>query len=354
MTEQGTSSRVSSRGSLPPGPAEIVSEPTGPDPIGRWTDQAYNVILLAEDEARMLAQPRVEPEHLLLAAARRGNVHQLLAREGISAGAIHAALARTGGFGAELVLGRVPRSNASEEALRRAIAAAATRGIRGPSTEHLLLGLAEQRNVRIILRELGAVDVVALVDSAYPVIRQPVEPDTSSRTPPSPGPIPPLFERFSAEAHLAVGAAVDSASSLGNQYVTPTHVLLALLGAQRGVVASVRTRHRRQFDAMAARATELMGAHSTAARLAAHGVVDSRGFRRSTRPTGIFTGSARRLVADGALVVAHRLGHRSLGTGHLLVAVLENPDEATTEIVQTGAPQFAAEVIDALPGDERG
>jgi hypothetical protein len=262
-TEARRATLASDRGKLPPGAAQ-----TSIDPIGWFTDQAYNAILLAEDEARMLGQPRVEPQHLLLAAARRGNVEQLLAREGITASAIHDAVLRMGGFGADLVLGRVPRSLPSEDVLQQAIAAAAQRGIRGPSTEHLLLGLAEQGDVMVILRELGAVDVAALVDAAYPVTRPPVDPDVverhartvATRNPPSPGPIPPVFERFSAEAHQVVDAAVDHARSLENQYVLPTHLLLALLGSQKGVVSSVRTRHQAQFDAMARRATELMDA----------------------------------------------------------------------------------------------
>jgi hypothetical protein len=35
------------------------------DPLGWFTDQAYNAILLAQDEARMLGRASVEPEHLL-------------------------------------------------------------------------------------------------------------------------------------------------------------------------------------------------------------------------------------------------------------------------------------------------
>lgn len=326
----------------------LGAPPSSPDPIGSFTDQAYNAILLAEDEARMLGQPTVAPEHLLLATARKGNAQQLLAREGILASAIHAAVVRRGGFGSDLVRGRVPRSVSSEEALGRAIAAAAARGIRGPSTEHLLLGLAAQRDVTDILRELGVLDVSALVDRAYPVTRPPLAPAMRARKPPSPGPIPPVFERFSAEAHAVVQASVDSAHALENQYVAPTHVLLALLGAQQGVVADLRTRHQDRFHAMATRATELMQARSTAARAAAQAALDSRGFRSSAAATGIFSAPARRLLAEAVLEVAQRLGHRSLGTGHLLLAVLENPDETITQILPADAPQFADDVIDAL------
>ncbi len=330
------------------------------DAIGRFTDQAYNLILLAEDEARMLGRPSVEPEHLLLAAARRGNVERLLAREGIVASAIHAAVVRRGGFGEVLVLGPVPRLPASEAVLHRAIAAAAERGIRGPSTEHLLLGLAGHEDVVAILRELGVPDVVALVDTAYPVKRPPVGLQAraaGARTPPSPGPIPPVFERFSEQARLAVEAAEQSARSLESQYVEPVHLLLALLGAEQGILARVRPRHQGQFDAMAERAVELKGADSKAARLASQSqdAVGSRRFRVSTAPTGIFTALTRRLVAEDVLEVAHRLGHRSLSTGHLFLAVLESPDACVAEVVAVlpDTQRIAAEIVAALPGDER-
>jgi ATP-dependent Clp protease ATP-binding subunit ClpA len=311
--------------------------------IGWFTDQAYNAILLAEDEARMLGQPRVEPEHLLLAAARRGNVEQLLAREGVVASAIHAALVRMGGFDADLVLGPVPRSTVSEAVLQEAVAAAAKRGIRSPSTQHLLLGLAGQGPAMAVLRELGLVDLTALVDAAYPVTLSPLAPDVverralaaRTRTAPSPGPIPPVFERFTAEAHRAVEAAVESARSLEDGYVAPAHLLLGLLGAEEGVVASVRARHDRQFDTVTRRATELLA-------------------DRPVPATGIFSAPARRLLAEEVLKVADRLGHRSLSTGHLFVAVLENPDDKTVEILEAlpNAQQIAAEVIEALPGEE--
>jgi ATP-dependent Clp protease ATP-binding subunit ClpA len=330
-------------------------------PIGLFTDQAYNAILLAEDEARMLGQAVVEPEHLLLASARRGNVAQLLAREGVVASAIHAAVVRTRGFGAQLVLGPVPRSSASELVLQQAVAAAAARGITGPSTQHLLLGLACQDDVSAVLRELGLVDVKALVDTAYPVTRPPLDPRVLDRrahaalvrTPPSPGPIPPVFERFSREAQRSVEAAQESARALENQYVEPAHLLLGLLGVEDGVVASVLSRRQAQRDAIARRAAALLADHAAAARRSAEDIVDRRA-RVSTAPTGIFAAPARRLVAEQVLEVADRLGQRSLGTAHLFLAILENPDEDSVAILEAvpDAQQLAGELVAALPGEE--
>ena len=59
------------------GPGVTIAWPE--DSLGWFTDQAYNLILLADDEARMMSHATVEPEHLLLATARRGNAERLLA-----------------------------------------------------------------------------------------------------------------------------------------------------------------------------------------------------------------------------------------------------------------------------------
>jgi ATP-dependent Clp protease ATP-binding subunit ClpA len=319
-------------------PPSVASAWSG-DPLGWFTDQAYNAILLAQDEARMLGRSTVGPEHLMLAIARAGNIQRLLAHQGIDAGAIHAELVDRGGFGVDLVLGPLPRSPASEDVLRRALAAAVARGTRGPSTEHLLLGLAAQPAIVDVLGMLGVRDVIAVVDAKYPR-RAPLDPAiverraqqlaTHPRKPPRPGPMPPLFERFTAEAHDTVDAALERAQSLEDHYLAPTHLLLGLLDSKKGVVAGVLARRGYQSDA------------ATAPRAA--------GVR--TVPT--FDPAARQIVAEKVLEIAHRHGHRELTTGHLLLAILEDPDEDTTSIIEQvpHSSQLATEVIEALPGDE--
>ncbi len=358
LARAGAAEGAGSGGTQRPRPA---ARPPRAPRGGRFTDQAYNAILLAQDEARMLRQPKVEPEHLLLAAARRGNVEQLLASAGISAGAIYDALVRAGGLGADLVLGPVPRSAAGEETLGRAALAAAERGA-GPSTQHLLLGLPEQSIAAALLRELGVVDAAALVDAAHPVTRAPMKPGSlgepsfaesaraaMARTPASPGPIPPVFERFTVAAANAVQAAVASARELQNRYVEPAHLLLGVLDAPEGAIAALRTRHARPLDAALARAVDVLTRERRPVR--ATDVLTRE--RRPARATDIFTAPARQLVAEDVLAVAERLGGRSLSAGHLLLAVLESKDEKIVEIlgVLPDREQIAAEVAEA-PGDE--
>jgi len=314
---------------------------------GRFTDQAYNQILLAEDEARMLGRSTVEPEHLLLALARKGNAADLLAQAGLQARAIFALLFRAHGLGTELLRGTVPRSPASEAVLAGALLAAAECGVRGPSTEHVLLALARHEPTAEMLRELGVGDVAALVRARYPPTREPlallgVEPpdgDTGmARTPPQPGPIPPLFERFSVQALAAVKAGVECARTLQCGYVEPADLLIGLLGAGDGVLAAVRARHERELRDAAVRAVELL----------------SDGGR--ARPTDIFSGAARALIAEEVPDLARRLGaHVCLSSGHVLLAAMQSEDAKIAEALRVlpDSAALAAQVRSALPGRER-
>jgi ATP-dependent Clp protease ATP-binding subunit ClpA len=311
------------------------------DSLGWFTDQAYNAILLADDEARMLSHASVEPEHLLLAIARRGNVQRLLA--GLDR-PIHDAIERIRGIGEELEL-RPRRSRASEGGLRRAVTAAAARGVLGPSTEYLLLALAEQELPARILRELGITDAKALVAGAYPVTGPPVDlarlqvraAQLAARgaTPPSPGPIPPIFERFTAQARRAIDAGIEHARRLNDPYVEPVHLLLGVLEAKAGLVGAVRS----GGDWENVPVGQVQPLYPDIGHQAW---------------TDIFSAHARRIVAEDMLIVAERINHRALTTGHLLIAILESPDERTGTITSAlpDAREITAAVIDALPGDE--
>jgi ATP-dependent Clp protease ATP-binding subunit ClpA len=346
------------------GPGVPVTWPE--DSLGWFTDQAYNAILLAADEARMLSHPRVDPEHLLLAAARRGNVERLLASEGIDARAIHDVIVQINGFGDRLEL-RPGRSPASEEVLRGAVTAAAARGVLGPSTEHLLIALGEHELPARILAGLGVGSAQALVDAEfarYPdfprppvdqalIERRAAQLAASSPAPPSPGPIPPVFERFTTQARDAISAGIQYAREADDPYVEPAHLLFGVLASKAGVVATVRARQGWDIPAGQFARPRYLGAPGMYTPVAGHDNVFAAGQPPYSRATGIFSPQARRIVAEGALIVAERLGRRALTTGHVLIAILERPDEYTSELISSipGIREITA-IIDALPGQE--
>ena len=320
-----------------------------------FTDQAYNLILLAEDEARMLGRSEVEPEHLLLALARRGNVARLLAEQGISAGNVHSAILGVEGLGDELVLGRVPWSSSTRVALERAIAAAAERGVRGPSSEHVLLGLGTTPSAASLLRRIGIADVEDVVDARYPTRDRPLTPerlrsdllDTSfGYSPPQPGPGPPVFERFTDEAERAVRAAVECAALLEHATVAPFHLLLGCLHVRDGVAADVLSRQLPE------------------SRLGTIGEAMERARMYGPAPahqaTGIFTDAARQILSHGALKHAYRSGHAEIGTGHILLAIIDTADSTAERIIGDGpmgdgplTDRVGREVAQAIPGDEK-
>jgi Clp amino terminal domain, pathogenicity island component len=327
------------------------------DDMSVFQGASSDLILLAEDEARMLGQPAVEPEHVLLAFARRGGFDGLLRDQAasVSASDVHPAIVRRGGMGDELVLGRVPRSPATRQVLERAFDVGVERGSFAPQPEHVLLALAENDRVMALLRELGVTDVEALVDARRPDGRRAALShekvkhhlfDVGMRDARSDGlPTPPVFERFTAEARRAVRAASESAALLENYQVEPFHLLLGCLHVP---------------DSLAARVLEAELAPSDLGTL---GEAMERARMYGPNPahqaTGIFTEPARRIVAEQALSYACRHDHRSIGTGHLLLATLDAHDRVIDRIVGSGVmgsgpvhDRLARTLTRGLPGDE--
>jgi hypothetical protein len=224
--------------------------------------------------------------------------------------------------------------------LRLAVSAALARGVSGPSTEHLLLALGEQEASARILAELGLRDVRPLVNAKYPVTRAPLDqafvqrraPQLAGmiRRTPSPGPIPPIFERFTSQARDAIDAGIEHARKLDAPYVEVAHLLYGILTSKTGVVATVRSRH--NWDLPPAAFVK----------------------PQYPRATDIFSDDARRIIAEDVLVIAERLDHRPLTTGHLLIAIVESSDEHAGEITRLlpDVRKITAAVIDALPGQE--
>lgn len=332
--------------------------------LGAFSDQAYNLILLAEDEARMLGRPAVDPEHLLLALARSGNVESLLARRRVKASDVYWAVVGAGGRTDRLVLGRVPRSAATEAALARAIA----RGGYSPSSEHVLLGLSDEPGVIAMLREVGIDDIDALVNEVYPRHGEPLSPEAVDKylarlghpDPPRPGPIPPAFERFTDHARAAIIAAQRSDCA----YAEPVDLLRGLLSVEDGVAARLLAQHGitrsapeadgpRLSHAQAARGPWAVGSNTPIA-LSPRSVSDQAKESLSARRPQLgqlYSDAARRVIAEESLKQAVQHGHERIGTGHVLLAVIDEDDQAASAILEDPA-SIKIELTNALPGAE--
>lgn len=146
-----------------------------------------------------------------------------------------------------------------------------------------------------------------------------------------------MFERFTSDARTVVTTAVAEAEDRGDRHIGTEHLLLGVLSSPNPVVQAVAhaggvdlARARRALDDADADALAAIGIDVTVLpqELSDPSAAGSRRtpWRRSHRP---LTGGAKQTL-QGALRVAVGLGHRWIGTEHLLLALCAGaePDPA--------------------------
>ena len=167
--------------------------------------------------------------------------------------------------------------------------------------------------------------------------------------------MPPIFERFTAQARDAINAGVKYSRRADDRWVEPAHLLFGVLNAEAGVAAAVCAKY--GWDRPLAPSADPRYPED-----------EDMMYRRDprnenvliyakspySRATGIFTPEARRIVAEDVLIVAERLGHRTLTTGHVLLAILERYAYLTIDFIDAlpSNGEITAAVVDALPGEE--
>jgi ATP-dependent Clp protease ATP-binding subunit ClpA len=126
----------------------------------RFTDRARRVVVLAQEEARMLNHNYIGTEHILLGLIREG--------EGVAARALEAlqipldhvrrAVEETVGQGREAPAGHIPFTPRAKKVLELSLREALQLGHNYIGTEHVLLGLIQEGEgvAAEVLRKLGA------------------------------------------------------------------------------------------------------------------------------------------------------------------------------------------------------
>jgi ATP-dependent Clp protease ATP-binding subunit ClpA len=112
----------------------------------RFTDQARRVVVLAQEEARLLGHGYIGTEHILLGllAEGEGLAFQALASLGISLDAAREQVAEIIGEGAVQPSGHIPFTPRSKKVLELSLREALQLGDSYIGTEHILLGLARE------------------------------------------------------------------------------------------------------------------------------------------------------------------------------------------------------------------
>ena len=162
----------------------------------RFTERARQVVVLAQEEARVLRHTYIGTEHLLLGLLREedGIAARVLGALGITLEPVRAEVARIVGPGEEETRGQIPFTPRAKKVLELALREAQALGHNYIGTEHVLLGLVREDSgvAASILLDLGAdagqvrAEVVAC-SADPPAASSPQR--LAARMPPSGGPI---------------------------------------------------------------------------------------------------------------------------------------------------------------------
>jgi ATP-dependent Clp protease ATP-binding subunit ClpC len=112
----------------------------------RFTDRARRVVVLAQEEARILGHDYVGTEHLLLGLVHEGNGVAAKALEslGISLDGVRQRVEQDVGRGQQEVSGHIPFTAQAKDVLRLSLEESKGLQHQYIGTEHILLGLIRQ------------------------------------------------------------------------------------------------------------------------------------------------------------------------------------------------------------------
>ena len=112
----------------------------------RFTERALQVVVLAQDEARLLKHDYIGTEHLLLGLLREeeGLAARVLDALDVTVEEVRAEVARIVGPGEEVTTGQIPFTPRAKKVLELALREALSLGHDYIGTEHVLLGIARE------------------------------------------------------------------------------------------------------------------------------------------------------------------------------------------------------------------
>lgn len=112
----------------------------------RYTERARQVIVLGQDEARLLKHNYIGTEHLLLGLLREeeGLAARTLEHLDVDVESVRRWIAKTIGVGDEVTTGQIPFTPRSKKVLELSLREALSLGHNYIGTEHILLGMVRE------------------------------------------------------------------------------------------------------------------------------------------------------------------------------------------------------------------
>jgi ATP-dependent Clp protease ATP-binding subunit ClpA len=298
----------------------------------RFTERARQVVVFAQDEARTLGHTYIGTEHFLLGLLREqdGVAARALASLGITAEEARARVVAIVGQGDDVATtGQIPFTPRAKKALELALREGIALGDPNVRTEHLLLGLARVNDgvaTRVLL-DLGADAETIRHEVAGLLSDSDRESAPRSRSRGGQRLTPPLRaggggsetstrpSRFTRGARTVLVLAQEEARTLGHARMGTEHLLLGLLREQHGLAARLLDALEITLDDVRAEVIGIIG--------------------RGTETTVghiLFTPQAKNAL-ECARREARSLDHDSVGTEHILLAILRQDDGIAARIL---------------------
>jgi ATP-dependent Clp protease ATP-binding subunit ClpA len=195
----------------------------------RFTDRARRVVVLAQEEARMLNHNYIGTEHILLGLIHEGEGVAAKALEslGISLEAVRQQVEEIIGQGQQAPSGHIPFTPRAKKVLELSLREALQLGHNYIGTEHILLGLIREGD-GVAAKALDALGI------SLDTVRQQVEEIIGQGQQAPSGHIP-----FTPRAKKVLELSLREALQLGHDYIGTEHILLGLLREGDGVAAQV-------------------------------------------------------------------------------------------------------------------
>jgi ATP-dependent Clp protease ATP-binding subunit ClpA len=227
----------------------------------RFTDRARRVVVLAQEEARLLNHNYIGTEHILLGLIHEGEgvAAKALQSLGISLEAVRSQVEEIIGHGEAAPTGHIPFTSRAKKVLELSLREALQLGHSYIGTEHILLGLIREGEgvAAQVLQKLGA-GLESVRSQVVALLGGDIEP-------------PPLeggryFGRFTERARAVLGLASESARGLGHQDIEPADILLALIASDDAQVNELLASWGIDLAAVRRRIEELAGEEGPAER----------------------------------------------------------------------------------------
>jgi ATP-dependent Clp protease ATP-binding subunit ClpA len=226
----------------------------------RFTDRARRVVVLAQEEARLLNHNYIGTEHILLGLIQEGHgvAAKALAGLDIPLERARSEVEHIIGRGRELRAGHIPFTPRAKKVLELSLREALQLGHNYIGTEHILLGLLREGEgvAAQVLQKLGA-DLNRVRQQVIQLLREYTGEGEEASEPGQTVAYGPFDPPLSAGSRFVLGLAASTAKKMDHRSIRPVDLLVGLFAAGDREVARMLESLGVDIDALRQRIEEL-------------------------------------------------------------------------------------------------